>query len=282
MTRKNKTLLITFADEDYTQELEYSLVDSPATTVWLEQIAPILSDSEQLLHLGVATMPTPERVKRHWDIVRHFVHQANQDHLLDEWIHLSEVLDLERNYQSLFNELRNRCQAYERYAKANNQISLTRKGLNRASIAIDIFELVLNSKSPIHMAWFKSKINKPFVGAFDAGKYLSSSVKAGDLVMTSSMLSRTLTGACQANDPGLLRRRMIDNWTPSSFTMLAFSDFGEDLDATNKWINEQVPPIDGYTATPSYCKIGKLETKLSEKEIVAMLMKAKIDKIEIK
>jgi hypothetical protein len=75
---------------------------------------------------------------------------------------------------------------------------------------------------------------------------------------------------------------MISSWAPSSFTMLAFSDFSEDLDATNNWINQQVPPIIGYTATPSFCKIGKLETKLTEKEVVGMLMKAKISKIDIK
>ena len=283
MARKNKTILITLVDEDYTQELEYSLLNSPATDIWLDQIKPALLDSEQLLHLGVATLPTPERIKRHWDIVRHFIHQANQDHLLDEWIHLPEVLDLDGDYQALFNKLRNRCQAYELYAKANNQFSLTRIGLNRASIAIDIFEHVLNAKTPVHMAWFKSKFNKSFTGMLDTDKYLSSSVSAGDLVMTSSMLSRTLTGACQANDHSLLRRRMVDSWAPSSFTMLAFSDFNEDLDATNKWIDQQVPPVVGYKykATPFFCKVGKLENKLTEKEVVGMLMKAKITKITL-
>lgn len=280
--KKFKKLTVTFKDSNDAETLlEYNLIDSPATQAWVRHISSAVND-DNLIHLGVATLPTEERIKRHWDIVRYFTYQANLDHLLDEWIHLPEVLDLESDYQILFNKIRSRCQAYEMYANYNNQRSDTRTNLARVSRAIDIFEQVIRTaqNDPRIAVWFKSKINYTDTRTFTANKYLNDSVSYGDLVMLSPGVSRTLNEARLADDSELLRRNMIMPWVPSSVTMIAFSDYAEDLTATDKWI-DKLGYNSKYMASPSFCKVGQLATDITKEDIVELLKTAKVNRLEL-
>jgi len=279
--RKFKKLVVSFKDNDDVEtQLEYNLIDSPATEEWVRQILHAVENGP--VHLGVATVLTPERIKRHWDIVRYFTHQANLDHLLDEWIHLPEVLDLNSDYQTFFNNIRSRCQAYEMYAGYNKQVSDTRANLSRVSRAIDIFEKALQApgNDPQIAVWFKASVNDFDTSTFDANKYLSDSITYGDLVMLSSGMSRTLDEARLANDYELIRRNMIMPWAPSSVTMIAFSDHVEDLTATNKWL-DKLGYNNRYMASPSYCKVGQLSTDIPKEDIVELLKNAKVSRLEL-
>lgn len=281
MTRKKfKTANILVSGEDYQTELEYKLIQSPLTDIWIKYMLPCVQDESNLVHLGSASVPVPERLKRHWDIVRHFTHLANQDHLLDEWIHLPAVLDLESDYHTLFNDLRYRCQAFEKYADANNQASDTRTNLIQVSWAISTFEHVLNAtpNNPRKAFWFKS-INSPPQTAAVANKYLVDSITAGDLVMLSSGVSRTPDAARLANDINIVKKNMILPWAPSSVTLLSFSNYAEDITKTNQWLTEIGKDV---TVTPTFCKIGKLSTPVDDNGILKMLATAKITKITLK
>lgn len=279
--RKFKSVKLTFVNDDANEKiLEYKLVRSPARDVWVSQIKPAVVDSENLIHLGTANLPTPERLKRHWDIVRYFTNLANQDHLLDEWLHLPQTLDLEQDNSKLFNELRARCQAYEMYASVNQQESETRANLKRVSRAISIFEHVLNSSldNPAQAYWFKSQNAPSEIQDLDHNKYLTNEVSYGDLVMLSPGISRTANEARLANDIQVIKRNMVSDWSPSSVTLLAFSDFHEDLSATQQWLNQQDSKL---TAKPSYCIVGKLITKIAKDELGSLLNTYKISRTEL-
>jgi len=278
--KKFKTAKILVSGEDYQKELEYKLIRSPLTDIWIKHILPCVQDQSNLIHLGSASTPTPERLTRHWDIVRHFTHLANQDHLLDEWIHLPAVLDLESDYHALFNDLRYRCQAFEKYADANNQASDTRTNLMRVSRAISTFEHVLNAPvdNPRKAFWFKSINSPPQTVSVDSNKYLVDSIATGDLVMLSSGVSRTPVEAQLANDGNIVKRNMILPWATSSVTLLSFSNYAEDITKTQQWLTASGKDI---VATPSFCKIGKLSTPVDDDEIIQMLATAKITKITL-
>lgn len=278
--RKFKHVRLTFVNDDSQEKtLEYKLVRSPARDVWISQVGEA-TNNETLIHLGTANTPTAERLKRHWDIVRYFTNLANQDHLLDEWLHLPQTLDLTQDNSKLFNELRARCQAYEMYAAVNQQESETRTNLKKVSRAISIFEYVLNSSqaTPKKAYWFKSNHWPTKTPAVDCSKYLASSISFGDLVMLDPGVSRTLNEARLANDTQVLKRNMIAQWQPSSVTLLAFGDFVEDLSATQEWLNQQGSSL---TARPSYCVVGKLETDISESELDNLLNTYKILHLEL-
>lgn len=278
--KKFKTARILVSGEDYQTELEYKLIQSPLTDIWVKYMLPCVQDESNLVHLGSASVPVPERLKRHWDIIRHFTHLANQDHLLDEWIHLPPVLDLESDYHTLFNDLRYRCQAFEKYADANNQISDTRTSLMRVSRAISTFEHVLNAPadSPRKAFWFKSINSLPQTATVDTNKYLVDSITAGDLVMLSSGVSRTPDEARLANDTNIVKRNMVLPWAPSSVTLLSFSNYTEDITKTTQWLTEIGKDV---TVTPTFCKIGKLSTPVDDDEILKMLATAKITRITL-
>jgi hypothetical protein len=278
--KKFKTAKILVSGEDYQIELEYKLIRSPLTDIWIKHILPCVQDQSNLVHLGSASTPTPERLTRHWDIVRHFTHLANQDHLLDEWIHLPAVLDLGSDYHALFNNLRYRCQAFEKYADANNQASDTRTNLMRVSRAISTFEHVLNAPvdNPRKAFWFKSINSPPQTAAIDANKYLVDSIAVGDLVMLSSGVSRTPDEARLANDSNIVKRNMILPWATSSVTLLSFSNYAEDITKTRQWLTEIGKDV---AVVPTFCKIGKLSTPVDDDEILKMLATAKITKITL-
>lgn len=279
--RKFKTVKLTFVNDDAQEHtLEYKLVRSPARDVWVSQIESAAADSENLIHLGTANLPTAERLKRHWDIVRYFTNLANQDHLLDEWIHLPQTLDLEQDNSKLFNDLRARCQAYEMYAAVNQQESETRTNLKRVSRAISVLEYVLNSNldNPARAYWFKSQNSSAKPQALDHNKYLTNTVSYGDLVMLSSGVSRTANEARLANDVQAVKRNMISDWSPSSVTLLAFSDFTEDLSATQQWLSQQGSQL---VAKPSYCIVGKLVTEIANDELGSLLNTYKISQLDL-
>jgi len=282
--RKFKTVRLTFVNGNaQEQALEYKLVCSPVRDVWVSQIGKITA-SEDLIHLGTVNTPTAERLKRHWDIIRYFTNLANEDHLLDEWLHLPRTLDLTQDHRELFNKLRARSQAYEMYASANQQESPTRTNLKRVSRAISVFEQILNSTSGAVLDnskkayWFKSKNSSVKNPTWDHNKYLTSTVNYGDLVMLSPGVSRTTNEARLANDVQVLKRNMIDLWEPSSVTLLAFSNFEEDLAATQQWLNQQGSKL---TAKPSYCVVGKLVTRVTDNELNALLNAYKISRLEL-
>lgn len=278
--RKFKHVRLTFVNDDSQEKtLEYKLVRSPARDVWISQVGEA-TNNETLIHLGTANTPTAERLKRHWDIVRYFTNLANQDHLLDEWLHLPQTLDLTQDNSKLFNELRARCQAYEMYAAVNQQESETRTNLKRVGRAISIFEYVLNSSqaTPKKAYWFKVQNLPAKIAPADCNKYLTNTVAAGDLVMLDPGVSRTLNEARLANDVQLLKRNMISKWAPSSVTLLAFGNFTEDLKATQQWLAEHGSELE---ASPSYCVVGKLATSVSESEIDELLNTYKITQLEL-
>jgi len=279
--RKFKSVKLTFVNDDAKEQvLEYKLVRSLARDVWVSQIEAAAADCENLVHLGTANVPTPERLKRHWDIVRYFTNLANQDHLLDEWLHLPQTLDLEQDNSKLFNELRARCQAYEMYAAVNQQESDTRTNLKRVSRAISIFEYVLNSTTdkPVQAYWFKSQNSSDKILNLDQTKYLTDKVSYGDLVMLSSGVSRTTNEARLANDVHVIKRNMISDWLPSSVTLLSFSDFSEDLAATQQWLAHQDSKL---MAKPSYCVVGKLITEIAKDELGSLLNAYKISRMDL-
>lgn len=279
--KKFKTVKLTFTNDEVGEKtLEYKLVRSPARDVWVSQVESAVADCANLMHLGTANLPTAERLKRHWDIVRYFTNLANQDHLLDEWIHLPQTLDLEQDNSKLFNDLRARCQAYEMYAAVNQQESETRTNLKRVSRAISIFEHVLNSSmnKPVQAYWFKSQHNQTKPLKFDQNKYLTNTVSYGDLVMLSPGVSRTTNEARLANDVQAVKRNMISDWAPSSVTLLAFSDFQEDLAATQQWLSQQGSQL---AAKPSYCIVGKLITEIADSELGNLLNTYKISRMDL-
>jgi hypothetical protein len=279
--RKFKSVRLTFVNDDAKEQiLEYKLVRSPARDAWVSQIEAAVADRENLVHLGTANVPTPERLKRHWDIVRYFTNLANQDHLLDEWLHLPQTLDLEQDNSKLFNELRARCQAYEMYASVNQQESETRANLKRVSRAISIFEYVLNSGSdkPAQAYWFKSQNPPSKIPNLDQDKHLTNKVSYGDLVMLGPGISRTANEARLANDVQVVKRNMISEWLPSPITLLAFSDFYEDLAATQQWLVQQGSKL---TAKPSYCIVGKLVTEIAKDELGNLLNTYKISSMDL-
>lgn len=279
--RKFKTVKLTFVNDDVQEKiLEYKLARSPARDVWVSQIESVVADPGNLTHLGTANTPTATRLKRHWDIVKYFTNLANQDHLLDEWIHLPQTLDLTQNNSKLFNELRARCQAYEMYAAVNHQESNTRTNLKRVSRAISIFEQVLSSSAdnPARAYWFEAQNQPTKITPVDHNKYLTNSVSNGDLVMLSPGVSRTANEARLANDAQAVKRNMISDWTPSSVTLLAFSDFQEDLAATQQWLSQQGSQL---AAKPSYCIVGKLVTKIANDELSNLLNTYKISRMDL-
>ena len=279
--RKFKSVKLTFVNDDAKEQiLEYKLVRSPARDAWVSQIEAAVADRENLVHLGTANVPTPERLKRHWDIVRYFTNLANQDHLLDEWLHLPQTLDLQQDNSKLFNELRARCQAYEMYASVNQQESETRTNLRRVSRAISIFEYVLNSSldKPAQAYWFKSQNPPSKIPNWDQNKHLTNKVSYGDLVMLSPGISRTANEARLANDVQVVKRNMISEWLPSPITLLAFSDFYEDLEATQQWLVQQGSKL---TAKPSYCIVGKLVREIAKDELGNLLNTHKISRMDL-
>lgn len=279
--RKFKTARLTFVNDNaQEQALEYKLARSPARDVWVAHIQTAATNYENLIHLGTANLPTDKRLKKHWDIVRYFTNLANQDHLLDEWIHLPQTLNFAQDNSKLFNDLRARCQAYEMYAAVNQQESETRTNLKRVSRAISVLEYVLNSSAdnPARAYWFKSQNSSAKTQALEHNKYLTSSVKHGDLVMLSSGVSRTANEARLANDTQVIKRNMIDSWHSSSVTLLAFSDFTEDLAATQQWLDQLGSKS---AASPSHCVVGKLLTPITQNELNKLLNAYKISRLEL-
>jgi len=280
--RKFKTAKLTFVNNNSQKKtLEYKLVRSPIRDVWVSHVQNAAADCKNLIHIGTANTPTATRLKKHWDIIRYFIKLANQDHLLDDWIHLPQILDPLQDNSMLFNQLRARCQAYEMYAAVNQQKSETRTNLRIVSRAISMLEYVLNSTvdNPARAYWFKSLYDLPVkIRMLDYYEYLNNTVHYGDLVMLSSGRSRTANEARLKNDVQVVKRNMIDSWKPSSMTQLAFSNFEEDLVATQQWLDQQGSKL---TAKPSYCVVGKLVTHLIEDELDGLLNTYKISQLEL-
>jgi len=182
---------------DDTSELEFQLEDTELANEWLESAL-----------LGVNSFQSageysPIRIERLWSALRRAMHDANQDHLLDEWIHLPT--ELPEDYQPLFNELRSRAYSFEIYARANNQQSETRSGLQRVMYCIDCLEYTLRKTGEI---FTKFEVSNELQVSTDQ---LQDSVDPGT-ISCAVPYQRTLAEACLSNDLDIVKRKLVRPW----------------------------------------------------------------------
>lgn len=209
-----KKFILTFDDSDGNPaaEVNFELADTELASAWLAHA------QTQLVHIATSGEPTSERKRRQWQIIKHFITQANQDHLLDEWIHLPS--EMPSDYQPLLNKIRLRAVAYENYASANNQQSITRESLLRTIQAIDALE---STNDPLgYAAYVKFKIPQSLAVST---KY--STAQPGSIVLTHPNPTRTLYQAQRAVDDSLMAKKLISNWTtqPTAFSLFVLNDF---------------------------------------------------------
>jgi hypothetical protein len=202
----------------------------------------------------------PNRIQRIWNIIRHFVHLANQDHLLDEWIHLPA--EMPSDYQVILNTMRSRFQAFEQYANYNNHQSITRDSLRQAIIAITMLEYSLNND--VTGIWV-SAVNGQI--PIDQ-KFETNELEFGDIAIVSNMESRSLVDAYKCNDVESVRKKLIKPKF-ANVAVLAFSTFPDLTVEANQWA------VTNGLAVPnnckSYLKIGRLKTQIDRSGIINLL-----------
>jgi hypothetical protein len=233
-----KTFVAHFENADGTPAASqtFRLVDSKLATAWLN------ATTAGVMHVASAGSPTDVRKLRQWQIIRHHINQANDDHLLDEWIHFP--LEVVEDFQPLLNSIRLRAHAFELYAAANNQQSQTRASLLRVIQAIDAFEATVDPAG--HQCYLRFQHHQVEFSTEDK----TSTVEPGSIVLVQPPPVRTAYQMYRAKDTTLLDKRLMRPWTTndSNYSMIVLNQHVEliDLDTMplctdNYTMNNTVP-----------------------------------------
>lgn len=191
----------------------FVLCENTVAEQWLKAVA------QQTTHLMTSGKPTEARLTRQWQVLRYFVTQANEDHLLDEWLHIPTEMPSES--QDLLNSLRLRAQAYEMYASANDQTSRTRTALIRVIGVIDALEASRANLS--YIRFLHDNIDVP-----DFAK--TNTASAGTITLVQPGPCRSMSDALAVNDTTLISKRLIKPWANSSnVSQLNISNFESKL-----------------------------------------------------
>lgn len=224
------------SDESAAPSHEFQLADSDFARAWFGAV------TQEVTHIASAGAPTDVRLLRQWQIIRHHINQANEDHLLDEWIHFP--LEVADDFQPLLNSVRLRAHAFELYANANNQQSQTRASLLRVIQAIDAFE------DTVDPAGYRSYLRFQHSPVEFAPAEKTNSVTPGTIVLASPPPVRTAYQMYRARDTTLLDKRLMRPWlgNSSEYSMIVLNDHREFVDietmplcADNYIMNYTVP-----------------------------------------
>jgi hypothetical protein len=227
-----KTFVAHFENSDETPapSHRFRLEDSELAQAWLQSV------TAGVAHIASAGAPTDVRRLRQWQIIRYHINQANDDHLLDEWIHFP--LDVVVDYQPLLNSIRLRAHAFELYAAANNQQSQTRVSLLRVIQAIDAFEATVDPAG--YQSYLRFQHSSIELSAEDK----TSTVEPGTIVLVAPPPVRTAYQMYRANDTTLLDKRLMRPWTSleTEYSMIVLNKHVE-------LINPDTMPLcqDNYT-----------------------------------
>lgn len=197
---------------------QFELVDSVLARAWFTAV------TAGVTHIASAGAPTDVRKLRQWQIIRHHINQANEDHLLDEWIHFPlEVLE---DFQPLLNSVRLRAHAFELYAAANHQQSQTRTSLLRVIQAIDAFEATVDPTG------YQSYLRFQHSQVEFAPQDKTHAVEPGAIVLVSPPPMRTAYQMYRAKDTTLLDKRLMRPWTAteSNYSMIVLNQHSKSLD----------------------------------------------------
>jgi len=221
-----KQFVAHFENSDGTETASYQfrLAETKLAQQWLAAVALGVT------HIASAGAPTDVRKLRQWQIIRYHINQANDDHLLDEWIHFPlEIVD---NFQPLLNSIRLRAHAFELYAATNNQQSQTRTSLLRVIQAIDAFEATVDPAG--HEAYLRFQHDSVEFEEKDK----SDKTQAGDIVLVQPPPQRTAYQMYRAMDLTLLDKRLLKPWTDT------FSNYSTIvLNNSKRNINTETMPL---------------------------------------
>jgi len=225
------------SDETPAPSHEFLLADSNLARAWFTAV------TAGVTHIASAGAPTDVRLLRQWQIIRHHINQANEDHLLDEWIHFP--LEVPDDFQPLLNSIRLRAHAFELYADANNQQSQTRTSLLRVIQAIDAFEATVDP------AGYRSYLRFQHSPVeFDPGEK-TSTVTPGTIVLIQPPPQRTAYQMYRARDTKLLDKRLMRPWTDNvtEYSMIVLNQHVELIDSdtmplcTDNYIMNTTVPV---------------------------------------
>lgn len=233
-----KTFVVHFEHSDGTPAPShvFRLADSKLAHAWLNAV------TSEVTHVASAGAPTDVRKLRQWQIIRHHINQANEDHLLDEWIHFP--LEIEQDFQPLLNSIRLRAHAFELYAAANNQQSQTRASLLRVIQAIDAFEATVDP------AGYQSYLRFQHSTVEIPNEDKTNTVEPGSIVLVQPPPGRTAYQMYRACDTTLLDKRLMRPWveTESNYSMIVLNKHVEIIDpdsmplcADNYIVNNTAP-----------------------------------------
>jgi hypothetical protein len=215
-----KQFVAHFENSDGTETLtrEFRLADSVLARSWFSAV------TAGVTHIASAGAPSDVRRLRQWQIIRYHINQANEDHLLDEWIHFP--LEIVEDFQPLLNSIRLRCLAFELYASANNQQSQTRTSLLRVIQAIDAFEATVDP------AGYQSYLRFQHSNVEFTAAEKTSTVTAGTIVLVQPPPVRTAYQMYRARDTTLLEKRLMRPWisTRTEYSMIVLNEHKELID----------------------------------------------------
>jgi hypothetical protein len=225
------------SDETPAPSHVFHLLESPLAEAWFESV------KAGVTHIASAGAPTDTRKLRQWQIIRYHINQANEDHLLDEWIHFP--LEIVEDFQPLLNSIRLRAHAFELYASANNQQSQTRVSLLRVIQAIDAFEATVDPVG--HQSYLRFQHNR--VEFTVAEK--TNTVTPGTIVLVQPPPKRTAYQMYRAKDTTLLEKRLMRPWisTMSEYSMIVLNEHKQLIDpdtmplCTDNYVMNNTVPV---------------------------------------
>jgi hypothetical protein len=197
---------------------QFRLAESEFAQAWFTAV------TAGVAHISSAGAPTDVRKLRQWKIIRYHINQANNDHLLDEWIHFPQ--DIVENFQPFLNRIRLRAHAFELYAAANDQQSQTRNSLLRVIQSIDAFEATVDPAGYQSYLRFQHSL----VEFTESEK--SATITPGTIVVVPAPPQRTAYQMYRANDTTLLDKRLLRPWTSteSNYSMIILNNHIESID----------------------------------------------------
>lgn len=225
------------SDETPAASHVFRLAESPLAEAWFEAV------KAGVTHIASAGAPTDTRKLRQWQIIRYHINQANEDHLLDEWIHFP--LEIVEDFQPLLNSIRLRALAFELYASANNQQSQTRSSLLRVIQAIDAFEATVDPAG--YQSYLRFQHNRVEFTA-DAK---TNTVTPGTIVLVQPPPHRTAYQMYRACDTTLLDKKLMRPWTDSesAYSMIVLNEHVQNLNAdtmplcTDNYVMNNTVPV---------------------------------------
>jgi hypothetical protein len=222
---------------------QFQLADSSLALAWFTAV------TAGVTHIASAGAPTDVRLLRQWQIIRHHINLANEDHLLDEWIHFP--MEVPDDFQPLLNSIRLRAHAFELYADANNQQSQTRISLLRVIQAIDAFEATVDT------AGYRSYVRFRHSPVEVAPTDKTSTVAPGTIVLVQPPPQRTAYQMYRARDTTLLDKRLMRPWTNNvtEYSMIVLNEHVELIDpdtmplCTDNYIMNSTVPVASIIGT---------------------------------